>query len=80
MRKTFPDRFRRFKMKTFFERSVMAVALTAAVTAGYLAVERSPQAAVTPAGGDAAAMLAPQDEALPSWAGNGKRGLTTNWR
>jgi Bax protein len=50
-------------MKTFFERSVMAVALAAAVTAGYLAVERSPQAAVTQAGGDAAAVLAPRDDA-----------------
>ena len=34
-------------MNRFLERSVMAVVLTAAVTAGYLAIERAPQASVT---------------------------------
>ena len=42
-------------MNRFLERSVMAVVLTAAVTAGYLAIERAPLASVPPLAGTYAA-------------------------
>ena len=48
-------------MNTFFERTVMTVVLTTAVTTGYLAVERAPQASVPPT--TAAAVAAGQASA-----------------
>ncbi|MCF3627831.1 glucosaminidase domain-containing protein [Thalassospiraceae bacterium LMO-SO8] len=48
-------------MNTFFERTVMTVVLTTAVTAGYLAIERAPQASVPPT--TAAAVAAGQASA-----------------